>query len=104
MAIVLNSTIKKEVERMAKPYKDKGLNWDAKASAIVIVRAILIENGDPNMVESKEPDDVKHRQALVTMILPFMTAAINVQRTTLAPAGLMPEVKAAAAVVADELA
>lgn len=101
--IKLNSTVEAECKRIAVVLKAKGLNWTAEASAAVIVRAILLESGEKEMAESMEPADKEHRFAMVKAVLPFMTASINVQRTTLAPLGIMPEVKAAGQVVADEL-
>lgn len=102
--IKLNTTIKTECTRIATIYKAKGSNWDAKASAGAIVRAILMEVGEVEAASSTEAEDIKMRIELINMILPFQTAPINVQRTTLAPLGIMPAVKSAAEIVVDDVA
>lgn len=81
MPEIKNATVKKNVTRIAKVLNERGQNWSAEFSATVIVRSLLEECGEVELLNATDADSMKCRAELVAMITPLITAANNYQNT-----------------------
>lgn len=84
MPAITNSSVLNQARRICKVLKPRGDSWSAEHSATCLVRAILEEIGEVEMLNSTDPIDIEQRAALVKLAKPFMTASKNFQDVCLA--------------------
>lgn len=72
--------MKKQVTRLVSMLP-AGENWKAEYSATVLVRSILEESGNLELLNATDVDSVQCRKELVALALPLITAANNFQNT-----------------------
>jgi len=79
MPKITNTSLLNQLKRVCPKLVERGQSFSQEHAATVVVRAILEENGDKELLESSDPVDIEHRRKLIEMVRPFFTASKNVQ-------------------------
>ena len=81
-----NTSVLNQAKRICKVLKPRGDSWSAEHSATCLIRAVLEEIGETELLNSSDKLDIETRAALVKLAKPFMTASKNYQDSYLADA------------------
>ena len=84
MPVITNSSVLNQAKRVCKVLKSRGENLSQENSATILVRALLEELGEVELLNSTEKIDIEQRAALIQLAKPFCTAAKNYQDSYLA--------------------
>ena len=87
MPKIESTTVLNQINRIAPKLVERGENWTAEHSAVVIVRSIMEELG---LKEELTSDEYKqNRLDCIALVKPFITAAKNYQNSYLAQTNVM---------------
>jgi hypothetical protein len=79
MSQITNKSVINQASRICKVLRERGENISQENAATILVRALLEELGELELLNSNEPIDKAERAALVTLAKPFCTASKNWQ-------------------------
>ena len=65
MPVITNSSVLKQAKRVCKVLKSRGENLSQENSATILVRALLEELGEVELLNSTEKIDIEQRAALI---------------------------------------